>query len=186
MNDSELLVRVASPADAAAIAKIYAPFVLNTAVSFETSPPDEKEMSDRITKVMQMYPWLVAEAPDGVAGYAYASCHRDRSAYQWGVNVTVYLDPNYHRKGIGRQLYQKLFEILRTQGFTNAFAGIALPNDASIGLHRAMGFELVGVYKKVGFKLGKWHDTSWWQLSLGSDLNPPSDPVSFRGLNLVD
>jgi L-amino acid N-acyltransferase YncA len=169
--------------DAPTIAAIYRPYVTATPISFETVPPDDEEMRDRVQRITEMYPWLVAEAPDGIVGYAYACRHRDRTAYQWAVDVSAYIAPTSQRQGLGRRLYSELFEIVKRQGFTNAFAGITLPNDASIGLHKAMGFELVGIYKNVGFKLGNWHDTSWWQLCLSDDPAAPRDPVSWREIS---
>lgn len=170
------------PEDARAIAAIYSSYVLNSPATFETEPPDSAEMRTRIELVTKMYPWLVAEGPEGIEGYAYASRHRERPAYQWAVDASAYVAPNSHRRGIGRQLYTELFEIVRRQGFTNAFAGITTPNDASVGLHRAMGFELIGVYQRIGFKLGAWHDTSWWQLRLTEDQSTPSAPIGWHDL----
>jgi L-amino acid N-acyltransferase YncA len=178
----ELRIREATLDDAPAIAAIYEPYVLRSPATFETVAPTCADMCKRIESVTAMYPWLVAEGPLGIEGYAYASRHRDRMAYQWAVDVSAYVSPSSHRKGIGRRLYTGLFEIVRRQGFTNAFAGITLPNDASVGLHKAMGFELVGVYTRVGYKLGLWHDTSWWQLKLRDDEGQPAEPVSWRAL----
>jgi len=175
----ELLIREATTDDAAAIAAIYEPYVLSSPATFETVPPTSHEMRERIKQVTKMYPWLVAEGPSGIEGYAYASRHRDRAAYQWAVDVSAYVVPGNHRRGIGRRLYTDLLEVVRRQGFTNAFAGITLPNEASVGLHRAMGFELVGVYRRVGYKLGAWHDTSWWQLKLSETDGEPRVPVSW-------
>jgi phosphinothricin acetyltransferase len=176
-------IRPATPADAAAIAAIYAPYVLNSPASFEIAPPDEDEMRGRIERVTEFYPWLVAEGPDGMEGYAYASRHRERTAYQWSVDVSAYVAPNRHRRGLGRRLYTVLLDVLSRQGFANAFAGITMPNAASVGLHQAMGFELVGVYRQVGYKLGSWHDTSWWQLSLNQNHTEPAAPKSWHDLD---
>ena len=178
----ELRIREATLDDAAAIAAIYGPYVLTSPATFETDPPDSTEMRDRIKRVTEMYPWLVAEGPKGIEGYAYASRHRERPAYQWAVDASAYVAPGSHRSGIGRRLYGELFEIVRRQGFTNVFAGITLPNDASVGLHRAMGFELIGVYGQIGYKLGAWHDTSWWQLRLTEEQSAPSAPLSWKDL----
>jgi phosphinothricin acetyltransferase len=176
----ETRIREATPDDAAAIALIYGPYVLNSPATFETVPPDAAEMRSRIESITKNFPWLVAEGPDGIEGYAYASLHRERPAYQWAADVSAYVvKPGSHRRGIGRRLYTDLFEIVGQQGYTNVFAGITLPNDASVGLHRAMGFELVGIYRQIGFKLGAWHDTSWWQLRLRDDAEP-SPPVGWR------
>jgi phosphinothricin acetyltransferase len=167
-------IRIATPEDAAAIAAIYAPYVLETTISFETEAPDAAEIAQRMTKAAGRYPWLVHAAADEVLGYAYASAHRDRSAYRWSVDVSVYLDPRAHRRGIGRGLYQRLLRILELQGFHGAYAGIALPNAASIGLHEACGFTPVGVYREVGYKFGAWRDVGWWGLTLAARSQEPS------------
>ncbi|WP_458206512.1 arsinothricin resistance N-acetyltransferase ArsN1 family B [Haladaptatus sp. NG-SE-30] len=180
-------IRLATESDAPQIAAIYEPIVRETVISFETDPPDETEMADRISATLPTYPWLVCEHDGETLGYAYASSHRSRDAYQWSVDVSVYVRADHRRSGVGRGLYESLFALLRPQGFYNAYAGIALPNPASVGLHESMGFEQVGVYRNVGYKNGAWHDVGWWQLrfSLGtsatsadSDTPPDPDPPS--------
>lgn len=175
-------MRLAAESDAESVQAMYAPYVRETVISFELQPPSVDEMAGRIGKLLSTHPWLVC-ADDGgaVAGYAYASKHRERAAYQWSVDVAVYVRPDCHRTGVGRGLYTALLAVLGAQGFYNAYAGIALPNDASVGLHRALGFEAVGVYRQVGYKLGRWHDVSWWGLALQphSDESPqPPRPLS--------
>ena len=164
-------IRQAVEDDAHAIQAIYAPYVLETVISFELEPPDANTMRERIGKTTKGYPWLVCVHNGEIVGYAYASKHRERQAYQWSVDVTSYVRPGFHRSGIGRGLYTSLFGLLRMQHYYNAFAGIALPNDASVGLHKVVGFEPIGVYPNVGFKFGKWHDVAW----LGLALQPPAD-----------
>ena len=178
----EIQIREATGDDAAAIAAIYEHYVLHSPATFETVPPGSAEMRNRIERVTEMYPWLVAEGPNGIEGYAYASRHRERPAYQWAVDASAYVAHGSHRRGFGRRLYTELFEIVRLQGFTNVFAGITMPNDASVGLHQAMGFELVGIYRQIGYKLGAWHDTSWWQLRLSRDEAAPSEPRRWNDL----
>jgi len=160
------VIRLATPNDASACADIYRPFVVETCISFELAPPDTDEMARRISTALQAHAWLVAEDITGIRGYAYASSHRARSAYATSSDVTVYVRPDSSRMGLGRELYTNLFERLRARGTHAVFAGIALPNDASIGLHTAMGFEPVGVYREVGWKLGAWRDVGWWQRRL--------------------
>ena len=155
-------IRVATRADAAAIAAIYAPIVTDTTISFEELPPDEIEMARRIEARSQRHPWLVA-VDSGVVGYAYASELRSRAAYRWSAESTVYVDEAQRGRGVGSLLYRALLERLKANDFHAVFAGIALPNDASIGLHQSVGFQAVGVYREVGFKFGSWIDTSWWQ-----------------------
>jgi phosphinothricin acetyltransferase len=164
--------------DAAACAAIYAPFVRETAISFEDEPPDADQFARRIESVSLTHPFLVAEdGPAVIAGYAYASRHRERAAYRWAADVAVYVADTHRRRGVGRALYQALLELLARQGFRTACAGITLPNDASVALHEACGFEHVGVYRRIGWKAGAWRDVGWWQAQLGGDLDgPPSDP----------
>lgn len=148
---------------AAACAEIYAPFVRDNWVSFELEPPSSEEMTQRILEFGASHAWLVAESGGEVAGYAYGSPHRTRAAYASSCDVAVYVDPGRARQGIGRALYSELLPVLAARGFHAAFAGIALPNEASIGLHEAMGFTPVGIYREVGWKLGGWRDVGWWQ-----------------------
>jgi phosphinothricin acetyltransferase len=170
-------IRTARPDDGAALAAIYRPYVLDTAISFEDVPPTPVEMSERIAGTLATCPFLVFEEEDGVLGYAYAGPHRARPAYRWSVDVTVYAAPNAHRRGLGRALYTELLEQLTRQGFHAAFAGIALPNEKSVGLHEALGFHHLGTYREVGFKFGRWHDVGWWRRSLNDSL-PVGDPLS--------
>src|SRR5688572_15563266 len=170
-------IRLAVASDAAAVAAVYRPFVDSTIISFETEPPDEREMRGRILETLETYPWLVYESNGIVAGYAYATTHRVRAAYRWSVDTAVYVDAAHHRRGIGRGLYASLCAILVRQGFVNAYAGITLPNAASVGLHEAAGFEAVGIYRQVGYKLGAWHDVGWWQLALQEHSATPEAPV---------
>ena len=135
----------------------------DTWISFELDPPTPEEMAGRIDAYGQSHAWLVAENDGAVAGYAYGSPHRTRAAYASSCDVAVYVDPTHSRQGIGRALYGELLTLLAEKGYHAAFAGIALPNDASIGLHEAMGFTPVGIYREVGWKLGAWRDVGWWQ-----------------------
>jgi len=169
-------VRTARPEDGGAIAAIYRPYVEGTSISFEDVPPTAMEMADRIVTTLTTWPFLVFEENDRVLGYAYAGPHRARSAYRWSVDVTVYAAPHVHRRGLGRALYSELLGRLTRQGFHAAFAGIALPNDKSVGLHEALGFRHLGTYLEVGFKFGRWHDVGWWRRSLNDGL-PDGAPL---------
>lgn len=162
----ELLIRTAEPRDAAVLAEIYAPSVCERPTSFELEAPDAAEMAARLARVTAQWPWLVAEQGGAVLGYCYASTFAERAAYRWSVTVSVYVRDAQQRRGIGRMLYTRLFEVLRRQGAVRAFAGITLPNEASVGLHRSLGFEPVGVYPQAGFKLGRWWDVAWYGLAL--------------------
>ena len=158
------MIRPADPArDAAVCAAIYAPFVTDNWVSFELDPPGAEEFAGRIVDYGASHGWLVAEIDGAVAGYAYGSPHRTRAAYASSCDVAVYVDPAHSRQGIGRALYAELLPLLAGKGYHAAFAGIALPNDASVGLHEAMGFTPVGIYREVGWKMGGWRDVGWWQ-----------------------
>jgi phosphinothricin acetyltransferase len=163
--------------DAAACAAIYAPYVEQTAISFEAQPPDALEMEARISRYVATHPWLVAEQGGEVVGYAYACRHMERAAYRWAADVSVYVASNRRGEGLGRSLYERLFVHLRRQNFQIACAGITLPNDASVGLHETLGFLRVGISPRIGWKAGSWHDVSWWQLELepvtsGTPLEP--------------
>lgn len=171
-------LRLATADDAAQIAGIYAPLVVDSAITFEVAAPSVDEMQQRIVGTSMRFPYLVAEQAGIVLGFAYAGRHRRRAAYAWSSDVSVYVATGTRRSGVGRGLYTALLDLLAAQGYANAFAGIALPNDASIGLHRATGFELIGVYRSVGFKLDTWWDVAWYQRPLNAaDVPPP--PVAI-------
>ena len=173
-------IRLAEERDAAAIAAIYAPYVFGSPVSFETEAPDATEMARRIDTLLQTHPWLVCETGDGkTIGYVYGSPHRARAAYCWACEVSVYINPEYRRYGVARGLYASLFACLRLLGYVQAYAGITLPNAASVGLHEALGFEPVGVYKRIGYKAGAWHDVGWWGLELQAPAETPVPPTKL-------
>jgi L-amino acid N-acyltransferase YncA len=173
---------VASVDDAEAIAGIYGPAVSDAAISFEYDPPDADEMRRRIATTVPDHPWLVATNGDTVVGYAYAHAFAPRAAYRWSVETSVYVDRAHHGAGVGRRVYGALFRVLALQGYRRAFAGIALPNPASVGLHEAMGFTPVGTYENVGWKLGAWHDVGWWQRDVGDAAAPPETPRPLTAL----
>jgi phosphinothricin acetyltransferase len=172
------MIRLATAADAKAISEIYGPIVAETPISFELVPPTESEMAGRVVSGLAYAPWLVCVQGAGVAGFAYASKHRERAAYQWSVDVSVYVHERFRRHGVGRGLYTSLFALLRVQRFCAAHAGISLPNAGSVGLHEAMGFRPVGVYPGVGYKCGAWHDVGWWQLALAARVDEPPPPLT--------
>ena len=187
-NGSPSSIRLATGRDAEPVADIYAPNVTDTVISFEAEPPDAEEMRRRIEATLERYPWLVYERQGRVLGYAYAGAHGSRAAYQWSVDVSVYVSGEAHRMGVGRALYTSLFAALDLQGFYNAFAGATLPNPASVGLHEAMGFRPVGVYRGTGYKMGAWHDVGWWHLPLRErvgDPAPPADLLSVLGASVL-
>jgi L-amino acid N-acyltransferase YncA len=168
-------VRDANEDDADACAAIYAPYVTDTAITFEYEPPSAAEMARRIAAAQRAHAWLVLEDDGRVVGYAYGGPYKERAAYRWSSEVSVYLETGRRRSGSGRLLYAALFERLAERGFHTLVAGMTLPNDASEGLHRAMGFEPIGIFRRVGWKHGQWRDVAWAQRSLGTDDEPPVD-----------
>ena len=183
-----IAIRAARPEDAAAIAAIYAPFVLTGTVSFETEAPDARQMRARMAASDGLYPWIVATNGDedgGVLAYAYAGKFRDRPAYKYVVETSIYVTGTVERQGVGRLLYEALIDTLRAQGFTQAIGVLALPNEASIGLHEATGFRRQGVYREVGYKNGRWIDVGFWQCQLNRSTTPPTEPKPFSEVGLV-
>ena len=168
-------IRLATLDDAEQIQAIYAPYCL-TPISFEAEPPSVEEMRGRLAKVLDQYPWLVCEDGGEILGYAYATRHRERAAYLWSVDTSIYIRQERQWRGIGRALYTSLLTVLPLQGYVNAYAGATLPNPASVGLHEAMGFQLVGVYRQVGYKYGTWHDVAWFERLLQPRSGEPPTP----------
>lgn len=180
-------IRLATIDDAAQLLAIYAPFLDKTAITFETQLPTVAAFQQKMLEVQTQpknggKPWLVCEMDGKIVGYAYASKHRHRLAYQWSVESSIYLHPDYHRKGIGELLYTTLFKLLKAQGFQNVYAGITIPNAKSVGFHHSFGFKLVGIYEQVGFKQGSWHDVGWWRLAIGDFSNPPKKIIPIQDL----
>lgn len=173
-----LRIRAVRSTDAEAVAAIYRPYVTDTPISFETDPPGAAEIARRITRITAAYPWLVAERNDAIVGYAYGDRFRERAAYRWVVETTIYLAQGCERQGIGRALYEPLLSALTAQGFVSAIGAIALPNPPSIALHEAVGFRRVGAYERVGFKTGAWLDVGLWQRDLAPRATEPKEPRS--------
>lgn len=173
MVPDEYVVRDATVDDATSCASIYAPYVTGTPVTFETDPPGREEMAKRIAAALATHAWVVLSDGGRVVGYAYAGAHKSRAAYRWSCEVSVYVEMGRRRTGAGRTLYRVLFERLERRGYRMAVAGMTLPNEASVGLHRAMGFEPVGTYRRIGWKLGAWHDVAWAQRPIGLGATPP-------------
>ncbi len=174
-------IRMATEADAAAIADIYAPICIETAISFEESAPTVEEMARRIRTVTQTLPWLVLE-DGGIAGYVYARPFRERAAYRWSVEVTVYVHEDHRRKGVARALYAALFRILTLQGYYKTYAGVTVPNAASESLHAAVGLVPVGVYHGVGYKYGAWHDVRFYEMALQPEQPVPEEPRAIQAV----
>jgi phosphinothricin acetyltransferase len=182
-----IAIRSARAEDAAAIAAIYAPYVLTGVVSFETDAPDARAMRRRIEGADGFYPWLVATNgdDDGVLAYAYAGKFREREAYRWVVETSIYVAGAVQGQGVGRLLYEALIDTLRAQRFTQAIGAIALPNDHSIALHEAVGFRRAGFFREVGYKHGRWIDVGYWQCELNDAVTPPEEPKPFSEVGLV-
>jgi phosphinothricin acetyltransferase len=165
------LIRPAEPGDAEGCARVYAPYVTDSVASFEARPPTAEDVRRRMAAA---HAWLVAEDGGEVVGFAYGSTHRERAAYRWAADVAIYLAASHHRRGLGRRLYGELFRTLRGEGLLRLCAGITLPNPGSEGLHRTLGFEEVGTYRRIGWKAGAWHDVRWFELDLApGDDGPP-------------
>lgn len=175
-------IRMIQPADIPAAREIYAPYVAETLVSFEYQPPTLEEFTARVERTVKQYPWLVCETDGEVVGYAYAGALGVRKAYQWSVELSIYVRQDQRGQGIGRQLYQTLLELLAAQGYTGAYGSVTQPNPASDRLHREMGFELVGVWRDAGYKLGVWRDVGWYEKFLLPRTSNPPEPVSWRAL----
>ena len=170
------MIRDADAGDAPGCLAVYAPYVQDTTVTFEVDVPTVEEMARRIAAAQRAHAWVVLEEDGRVRGYAYAGPFKERPAYRWACEVSVYLEPGRRRRGEGRALYETLFTRLRARGYLRAGAGMTLPNEASEGLHRALGFTPVGTYRRIGWKHGAWRDVAWVQLDLGGDEDPPVEP----------
>jgi phosphinothricin acetyltransferase len=168
-------VRRARPEDAERCRQIYAPYVHDTVISLEEDPPSLAEMQQRLARSLATHDWLVLEGPEGVVGYAYGGPYRSRAAYRWACEVSVYVEQGHLRHGVGRLLYEELFARLVDRGYLTAVAGMTLPNAASEGLHRSLGFEPIGTYRRIGWKFGAWHDVLWMQRHLASPSGPPEE-----------
>ena len=178
-----LTIRIAKPNDAKGILEIYAPYISNTSFTFETEIPSVEEFAERIKTYLINWPWLVCEIDGKIAGYTYATKYRERVAYQWGVESSVYIHDDFQREGIARALYTALFDILKQQGFNTVYAVINLPNEKSISLHERLGFHHFATYEKAGYKLGKWKNVGWWQLSINDYGDAPAAPIKFSEMD---
>ena len=177
------MIRVATENDAEGILCIYRPYIENTSFTFETEVPSPDAFKERINTYLINFPWLVCEINNVIAGYAYGGKHRERTAYQWCVESSIYIHDDFQKSGIGKALYLALIEILRKQGFRNVYAVINLPNDNSVKFHESCGFEYFATYEKVGYKLGKWKNVGWWKLSINEYGDKPAAPIKFSELN---
>ena len=177
------MIRVATKDDAASMLEIYTPFILNSGITQEVEVPSLEDFQQRIISNLKERPWLVCEMNGEVAGYAYAGKHRDRKGYQWCTETSVYISEKYSGIGVANALYATLFDILKLQGYVNAYAVITLPNDRSIAFHKKFGFEYLTTYKKIGYKLGHWHDVGWMQYEVNPHKENPQDPIKFPDID---
>jgi len=177
------IIRLATEEDAKGILDIYAPYIENTSFTFETETPTIDAFKERIKTYLINWPWLVWEVDGKIAGYAYATRHRERAAYQWCTEASVYIHDDHQRSGIARALYTALFEILEKQGFRNVYAVINLPNEKSVAFHESCGFVYFATYEKVGYKLGRWKNVGWWKLQLNEYNMEPEPPIPFSEMD---
>lgn len=175
-------IRLARKSDGEDILKIYAPYVRDTVISFETEVPEVGEFSNRIEAICKQYPYLVYQVDDEIVGYAYASRHRERAAYCYDVEVSIYVLPEYYGGGVAYKLYDCLFKILKEQGFYNAYAAYTVPNDKSMKFHSKFGFSLIGTHHKTGYKFGKWHDVTWLEKAINEVSKEPGMIKSINEL----
>jgi len=179
------MIRTATPDDSESILKIYAPYIEKTSYTFETEVPTVDSFKERISSYLKNWPWLVCELDGVIAGYAYGTRHRERVAYQWSIESSVYVHDDYQRMGVARAIYTALINILKLQGFRNLYAVINLPNDKSVSFHEKLGFEYFATYKNVGYKLGRWKNVGWWQLQLNEYSLEPEPPMNFSTLDIT-
>jgi L-amino acid N-acyltransferase YncA len=175
-------LRLADENDAAGILSIYAPYIESTSFTFETEVPSVDAFARRIRNYLQEWPWLVFEIDGVIAGYAYASRYRERTAYQWCAECSVYIHHDFQKKGIARALYMALIEILKKQGFRNVYAVINLPNDKSVAFHELLGFRYFATFENVGYKSGQWKNVGWWRLILNEFDDNPAAPKKFQDM----
>lgn len=180
------IIRLAHPEDAAAILDVYRPFITDTAISFEYTVPSIAEFAERIRGIAAEYPYLVYEREGRIEGYAYAHRYLERAAYQWDVEVTVYLSDAVRGSGIGAKLYTAMEKLLQLQGIINLYACITASNQASINFHAKTGYKMVGTFHKAGFKLGEWQDVVWMEKAIGCYSDKPQEPLPFTALNDAD
>lgn len=173
-------IRPAQIQDAQAIAALYGHYVRHTVITFACQEPSAEHYAAQI--VQGQYPFLVAEDEHGLAGFAYADAFRQKEAFRWDVELTIYLRPGLERQGLGSRLMQALLTLLRRQGYLLAYSCITLPNPASIALHKRFSFEELGVFPRTGYKLGRWCDVIWLQLTLGDHTQAPAEPIPFASL----
>ena len=186
-TNTSITIRMANPADAQALLNIYAPYVINTAITFEYDVPSVEEFASRIAHTLEKYPYLIAEEGGNILGYAYASPFHDRPAYDWAGETSIYVDQNIKHRGIGRKLHDALESTLREQGILNMNACIAYPPEEdehldknSVEFHAHMGYRLVGEFYKCGYKFNRWYNMVWMEKLIGEHLSDQKPPKFNR------
>lgn len=180
---NEFVIRFAEKNDAEAILKIYAPYVISTSISFEYAVPTIDEIRSRIEKTKENYPYIVCELNNQVIGYAYADRYMARDAYNWNVELSIYVDKKYTHRGVGRGLYTCILQILAHQNVKNVYCTITSPNDSSIKLHEFFGFKKLGLYPNCGYKLGAWHDIIIMGKNLGKHKENPKPFIEINDVS---
>ncbi|MBQ8798325.1 MAG: N-acetyltransferase [Lachnospiraceae bacterium] len=175
-------IRFATVKDAAAILEIYGEYIRNTAVTFEIEVPTLSAFEERMERIMSQFPWLVCEIDGEIAGYAYASKHGERAAYRWSADLSVYIHEKFHRNHIASELYDEVIALLRKLGYYTVYAGVSTPNPKSEAFHGAYGFQCLGEFKNVGYKLGEWHGVAWYELPIAEYVKEPKEP---RGIGEI-
>jgi len=173
-------IRLVSEEDSVPMLEIYAPYITDTSITFECEVPPVQEFAKRVRSISEIYPWIVCQIDGCLAGYAYASQHHERVAYQWSANLSVYIKNEYQRKGLARVLYTTLFELLGHLGYFSGLAGITHPNSKSEGFHSNFGFKQVGIFHNVGYKLGQWRDVAWYEMAIKEPSQEPPDPLPIK------
>jgi len=182
LNNKSIIIRMATKSDAKEILAIYAPYVRDTAITFEYDIPGIDDFKGRITHTLEKYPYLVAVLENRVVGYAYASTFKGRTAYDWSVEMTVYVNQNSKVNGIGKKLYLSLEKILKKQNIINMYACISYPNPESVEFHKHMGYKTVGYFTKCGYKLGNWYDMIWMEKMIGEHQDSPNKVIPISQL----
>lgn len=177
------MIRLATKQDAAGMLEIYSVFISESGITQETEIPSLADFQQRILVTLKERPWLVCETDGRIAGYAYAGRHRERKGYQWCTEPSIYLHKKFYGYQVATALYTALFDILKLQGYVNAYAVITLPNERSVAFHEKFGFSYLTTFKKIGYKLGQWHDVGWWEKTIYPHEAVQKEPVSITAID---
>ncbi len=180
--------RRATEEDVVSILAIYAPYVTDSAITFEYDVPSEEEFRQRIRTISAEYPYFVCESDGQIIGYAYAHRHMERAAYQWNAEISIYIRQGFTGKGLGKTMCQALIDLLRLQGIRNVFSCVTIPNERSAHLHHSMEFSTEGIFQNAGYKCGKWQTIAWFRKNIAPYTNEPAPflPISRIDRQLID